>query len=120
MKTPRKPKARTYAPGQPRPCKGCKEPFTPGEAGGYGDHCNRCNKARGRGEKPGPRQRQPPGRAKVVTKTRVHPDMVAALMPDVLASYGVKNLGDFLVQSGARRLRRKEWEPRKVKKGGTT
>lgn len=116
--TTAKKKATAPAPGEPRPCKACKEPFTPGVGGAYGEHCNRCNRAMARGETPGPRLRQPRGQAKVRVKAYVHPDMAAALTPEQLDAYAVKNLGDFLVQSAARRLRQKKWEPVQPKKRG--
>lgn len=102
-------------PGEPRPCKGCKAPYIPGVAGGFGEHCRRCNNfIKKRKPIPGQRVRQPRGKAKQRLRPFVHPDMLAALTPELLAAYRVKTQAEFLVLAAARLLGRPEWEPKKT------
>lgn len=111
----------TPAPGEPRPCvtKGCGSLFTPGK-GGWGDHCGRCQAAISAGRTPGPRIRQPRGKAKVPVRAFVHPDLLQLLTAERLAQYGVRTPAEFLVLAGARLLGREEFAPKPKPKKPTT
>jgi hypothetical protein len=106
------------APGEPRPCRACRTRFTPGKAGGFGEHCGRCQKAIRDGRKPGPRLRQPRGQAKRAIKSYLRPELADLLTPELLAQYRMTRPGDLLALAVARLLGRPDLEPMKTPKEG--
>lgn len=116
MRKKRKSRLPAPKPGEPRKCKGCPDLYIPGVGGAFKDHCARCQKRLSRKQPLGPRARLPPGQRKPRVKATLHEDMAKALDAKTLKAAKVKNAGDYLVQSGARRLGRPEWEPVSLKK----
>lgn len=69
--------------------KGCGTRYDPSEEGAK-NRCNRCRMAQSRGKRPGPRQRQPPGEARVELRGTLHPDLYA-LVNGALKAHGVRD-----------------------------
>lgn len=67
----------------------CGTRYDPTKEGSKG-RCNRCRMAKARGKRPGPRQRQPPGEARVELRGTVHPEL-HSLMKKALAANGVRD-----------------------------